>query len=196
MNKKPAPACNNMRGQTDSKKNRLEVGKIVGTHGLKGDLKFQHWCDDFSDFSVVFNVFDENGKAYTIAEAKQHKNIVLMKLDGIDSIELAEGLKGTILYAERSELGELPEGEYYLQDLLGIEGYSEDGLLIGKMTDWIETGGGAGKVYVFTDENDRQTLIPSSSEFVKSVDLQEGKMVIKLIEGLVGLNDTKEKSKS
>lgn len=173
---------------------RLEVGKIVGAHGLKGDLKFQHWCDDFSSFSVVKRVFDGSGKGYAITSMQPHKNVVLMRLedmDGnvVDSIDKAEALRGTVLWVEREELGELPEGTYYLQDLLGIEGVSEDGKTsIGVMKDWIEAGGGAGKVYVFRDGEGRETLVPSNPVFVKNIDLKKNRMTVNLIEGLVGLN--------
>ncbi|MDR1100919.1 MAG: ribosome maturation factor RimM [Clostridiales bacterium] len=161
----------------------MEVGVVVGVHGLKGELKFQHWCDDCSTISQVSKLFDKDGKAFTLTKIKPHKNIALLKLDEINTVDDAMRLRGEVFRVLKSELGTLPDGVYYLKDLLGIKGHSSDGQSIGKLTDWLEIG--ARKIYVFVDDEGKQSLIPANPFFVKNIDLHDGIMTLNLIEGLI-----------
>lgn len=159
----------------------LEIGKIVGTHGLKGDLKFDFWCNDLGDFSNVKLLFDKSRSEYKFLKIRQHGNIALLNLEGIDSIEKAEKLKGQILLVRKDELPALPEGKYYLDDLLGFEGYLSTGQSIGKLTDFIDSAGRL--IYVFSGE--KEVLIPNIPEFIEVIEFENKRMIINNIEGLI-----------
>jgi len=89
--------------------NLLEIGQIVNTHGLRGDVKVMPWCDDPELFhELEYVLIDE--KEYAIEKSSIHKNMVLLKLEGIDHINDAEAYRNKVLFVPREELGELPEG--------------------------------------------------------------------------------------
>ena len=97
----------------------LEAGKIVGTHGIRGDLKVQSWCDSpevLCDFDTLY--LDEKTPV-TVEKAQVHKNIVLMHLAGVDTVEAAETLRGRVLHLDREDV-ELPEDLVFIQDILGF----------------------------------------------------------------------------
>ena len=100
----------------------LEAGKIVSTHGLKGEMRLQPWSDDASFLSSFESVFlDEKGeKEVKILSAKAHKNICLIALKGIDSIEKAESMRNKILYIKKSDAS-LESGSFFVDDILGID---------------------------------------------------------------------------
>ena len=163
--------------------NNLEIGQIVNTHGLRGDLKVMPWCDDPSVFDELAYVIID-GVEYDIEKSRMQKNMVLLKLEGIDHINDAEKYRNKVLNVPREELGELPEGTYYICDLLGCSVITTDDRNLGKITDIIKTG--SNDVYVVEEMGKKQVLIPVIDEVVKSVDI-DGKTVI--IEPLKGLID-------
>ena len=97
----------------------LEAGKIVGTHGVRGDLKVQSWCDSpevLCDFDTLY--LDEKTPV-TVEKAQVHKNVVLMHLKGIDTVEAAEALRGRVLHLDREDV-DLPDDLVFIQDILGF----------------------------------------------------------------------------
>lgn len=158
----------------------LELGKIVNTHALKGEVKVTPWCDDSGVFAEIKYVY-VNDRPIDIEKAKDYKNSVLLKLKGIDSIEQAELLKNAVLYAERKQLGELPEDTYYIKDLIGLEVYEGDGFL-GILEDCFPTGGN--DVYVVKNSEGKQLLLPAIKQVVKKVDLNLRRMEVELLEGM------------
>ncbi len=161
----------------------LEIGQIVNTHGLRGDLKVMPWCDDPTVFDELAYVIID-GNEYNIEKSRMQKNMVLLKLEGIDHINEAEKYRNKILTVPREEMGDLPEGTYYICDLLGCSVETVSGRALGKIVDIIKTG--SNDVYVVEDDSKKQVLIPVIDEVVKSVDI-EGKMIV--IEPLKGLID-------
>ena len=113
----------------------IETGKIVGTHGVKGELKLQSWADNFG---VLFELdhFYIDGKIFRINSIRQQKNILLLKLDGIDNLTKAELMRNKIVFVERSFF-HLEEGTYFIKDLLGVEVFDADkeNVCYGKITD-------------------------------------------------------------
>ncbi len=163
-------------------KNTLEIGKIVNTHGLRGDVKVMPWCDDPEIFHVLAYVcIDE--KEFEIEKSRIHKNMVILKLEGIDRIEDAEQMRNKTLTVPREELGELPEGTYYICDLLGCTVETEDGRVLGKICDIIKTG--SNDVYAVENEDKKQVLIPVIDEVVKKVDLDARHITVRLLKGLI-----------
>lgn len=162
--------------------NILEIGKIVNTHALRGDVKVQPWCDDPDIFHELEYVYAGNEK-FEIVNSRLHKNFVILHLKGIEDINKAETYKNKVLTVEREMLGELPEGTYYICDLLGLEVKTTDGSVLGKIEDIIKTG--SNDVYVVNNGTKKPILLPVIDDVVKEVNIDEGYVVAELIKGLV-----------
>lgn len=163
----------------------FEIGQIVNTSGLKGIVKVNSFSDDirrFENLSKVLIGKNKNLTEYMIEEVRYSKNQVLIKFRGIDTIEEAETFKNCYIKIKREELEELPEDTYYIIDLIGINVYLENGILVGEIIDVFPTG--SNDVYVIKREENTDLLIPAIKDVVKSISIQEKKMIINLIEGL------------
>ena len=163
-------------------KDYLEVGQIVNTHGLRGDVKVMPWCDYPEVFHELAYVLID-GEEFDIEKSRIHKNMVILKLKGIDDINDAERYRNKTLTVPREELGELPEGTYYICDLLGCSVETVEGRLLGKVCDIIKTG--SNDVYVVEDHNKKQVLIPVIDDVVKSVDLENRSILVQPLKGLI-----------
>ena len=119
--------------------NMLEIGQVVNTHGVRGELKIMPWCDDPAIYDEL-EYFYIDGRRYNIKRTRLHKNCEIVAVEGIDNINDAELLKNKIVTVEREALGELPEGTYYIADLLGLEVKTVEGRVLGKIFDVIRTG--------------------------------------------------------
>ena len=165
----------------------LEIGKIVNTHALKGEVKIQPWCDDAAIFFELKKVYI-NSEEYRILNARIHKNFVIVKFDGIDSIEKAQNLKNTIVKVEKKALGELPEGVYYICDLIGCRVETSFGIKLGIVEDVIKTG--SNDVYVLNEtKSGKPILIPVLKETILSVDIENKLIKVELLKGLVDENE-------
>ena len=161
----------------------LEIGKIVAVQGLKGEVRVEAWCDS-KEFLCEFDTlyFDKGAKEVEIQRAHPHKNIVLMKIKGVDTVEQAQLLRNKILYMDRNDV-ELEEGSFFVQDLIGIEVFDgESGESYGKICDVTETG--ANDVYHIKDSDGKIRLIPAIPDVVLNTDIEAGKMTIHVLEGL------------
>ena len=164
----------------------LEIGQIVNTFGIKGMVKIKPFTDDITRFNRVKEVYIENKnntKKYIIEEVKYHKNMVLAKIEGIDTVEDAEKLKQSYLLVDRANEEPLEEGVYYIVDLIGLEVYEDTGKLLGKVDDIFNTG--SNDIYVVKDEQGKQILLPGIPDVLKKVDIEAGKIIVHLIPGLV-----------
>lgn len=164
----------------------LEVGQIVNTNGLKGLLVVNPFTDDigrFEDLEKVYIFYNKELIEKTIEDVKYKKNQVLLKLKGIDSIEEAEKYRECYLKINREDAIELSEDTYFIVDLLGLEVITTDNKILGKIDDVFQTG--SNDVYVVKDELGKQILLPAISDVVKKVDLENKKMIVELIEGLI-----------
>lgn len=163
----------------------LEIGKIINTHGLKGEVKISVWTDAPDDFENLRYVLTKSGdeeKRLNISGIKYQKNNIIVKFREINSIEDAQNYKNAVLYVPKSELGELPENVYYIADLIDSEIFSETGEKIGVLRDVFSTG--SNDVYDIKRENAKNLLVPIIDGVVKSVDTDNKKIVIKIPEGL------------
>ncbi len=164
----------------------LEIGQIVNSYGIKGFFKVVPFTDDITRFDDLETIYIEKNKKLEkkiIEEVKYHKNLVLLKIKGIDDINDTEQYKNCILKIERKDAVELPEDTYFITDLIGIEVYDEDEKLLGNLIDIFPTG--SNDVYVVKDELGKQILLPAIGEVIKKVDVANKKMIVKLIPGLV-----------
>lgn len=163
----------------------LEIGQIVNTFGIKGMVKVKPFTDDINRFDRLETIYIKNkkgNKEYKIQEVKYHKQMVMLKLEGIENPEEAEKLRGSYLLIDRDKEEPLEEGIYYIVDLLGLEVFSDEGELLGKVDDIFNTG--SNDIYVVKDELGKQILLPGTSEVIKDVDLEQGKITVHLIPGL------------
>ena len=163
----------------------IEIGKIVNTHGLRGHIKVEPWCDGIETFEYLNRVFVGNVE-YAIESVKNQKNLFLLKLAKLDSIEDAEKLKNKVIYANEDEMPPLPEGVFYIKDIIGLSVYDGDNF-IGEITDWIETG--ANNVYVIKRPNGKDVLIPAIDSVIAEVDIENKKMSVNMLEGLMEDDD-------
>lgn len=166
------------------KKDYIETGKIVGTHGVRGGLRVQPWCDTPEFLCQFKNLFlkEQNGyKSIKVKSSKPHGNVVLMELDGVNSMDDAENLRGKVLFVERKAL-KLEEGQYLISDLIDTDVFDADSdELIGKISDVSKTG--ANDVW-HINRNGKEYLIPVIDEVVISVDIDENKVVIRPLKGI------------
>lgn len=164
----------------------LEVGQIVNYYGIKGFLKVVPFTDDITRFDDLKTIYIEKNKKLEekeIEEVKYHKNLVLLKLKGIDDINDTEQFKNCILKIDRKDAVELPDDTYFITDMIGMNVYTEENKLLGTLIDIFPTG--SNDVYVVKDELGKQILLPAIGEVIKNVDVKEKRMTVKLIQGLI-----------
>lgn len=162
----------------------LEIGQIVSTHGVKGELRVQAWCDS-SDFMKKFNtLYLKKAAAYEpleVVSCRPHKNLVLMVLKDIDTMEKAQALKNRVLFMKRAD-AELEDGRYFIQELYGCHVFdAENGREYGVIEDVSETG--ANDVWHIVKDGN-EYLIPAIPSVVVSVNVAEDKVLIHPLKGL------------
>ena len=138
----------------------FEVGQIVNTFGIKGFVKVKPFTDELTRFEELKNVFIyQRGKMLEveIEEVNYQKEMVLLKLKGIDDMTEAEKYKGAYLKIARKDAKKLPKDTYFIADLLGLDVYTDEGELLGKVDDIFKTG--ANDVYVVKDEMRKTNFI-------------------------------------
>jgi len=166
--------------------NWVPIGKISRTHGLKGELKFRLMSTDQDTLLSVKHLkvqgSQEKETELVLESLRGSPSSLIIKFKGIDSIDAAEALAGQSLFALESEFPELPEDEYYRFQIEGLAAYDLDGRYYGRVEDIIETG--SNDVYVVRDGN-REILIPMIDWVVKSIDINEKKLIFENVEGLI-----------
>ena len=168
------------------KQQYFEIGQIVNTFGIKGMVKVNPFTDDISQFEEMETILvDKKGSLLEmqIEEVKYSKNQVLLKLKGIETVEEAEKYRNCYLKLPREKARKLPKNTYFIADLIGLEVYTEEGKLLGKVDDIYNTG--ASDIYVIKDELGKQILLPAIKDVIKQIDLEQEKIVVHLLDGLV-----------
>ena len=164
----------------------LEIGQIVNTFGIKGFVKVNPWVNDvtrFDDLKKVYIKIRKELKELEIEEVKYHKNQVLIKFKGIETVEQAESFRNAILEIDRKDAIPLEEGEYFIVDLLESEVYSDEGKKLGILEDIYNTG--SNDIYVVKNELGKSLLLPGTPEVIKEVDIENKKIIVHLLKGLV-----------
>lgn len=163
----------------------IETGKIVGTHGIAGDVKVQAWADS-PDVLLDFEYIYIDGRRFDIEYARIHKNNVLYKFYGIDNLNKAELMRNKIIYVDRSFF-DLEEGEFFIKDLLTLTVVDADsGKNYGMITDVLKTG--ANDVYEITDADGTARMIPAIKDVIIETDIENKIMKIRPLNGLFDEN--------
>ena len=159
----------------------LEIGKIVNTHGLRGDVKVVPWSDYPEIFEEIGFVYLDKNTKLQIKNVKYQKNNVILKLDAINSIEQAEKLKEKVLLVDKDDIEILDEDTYFVADLIGLSVYEDDEKL-GVLSDVIPVAGA--DVYVIKREKGKDILIPAIKENIKEINISEKYIKVKIPDGL------------
>lgn len=175
----------------------LQVGVITTTHGVRGEVKVFPTTDDVKRFKKLKEVLLDTGKGYQkleICQVKFFKNLVILKFKGIDNINEIEQYKGKSLLVTREHAVKCEKDEYFITDLIGIEVVTEDGQLLGEITDVLQTG--ANDVYVIQVSEDspylskvtdkkKELLLPAIKDCILDVNMEQRNMQVHLMPGLL-----------
>lgn len=160
----------------------LEAGKILNTHGVKGELKIENYCDDEIFFKKIKTVYIDS-VPYNITSKRSHKNFVLAVFENIDTVEKAMALKNKIIYFDK-ETVKLNKGQFFISDIIGFDVFDErSAKLIGKLNRVDELP--HTRLYVIRSVNDAEVLIPDVPEFIKNVDFESKTITVSTIEGML-----------
>ena len=167
---------------------RLKVGKIVNTHSLKGEVKVIS-STDFEEerFKKGSKLLITRGnqliREVVVQSYRNHKNFLLVKFEGIDSVEEAEKLKNLQIKIDSDEVGGLEENEFYFHQIIGCEVFDENDRNLGEIIDILTPG--ANDVWVIKGEEGKEILIPYIEDVVKQIDITNKKVNIEVMEGLI-----------
>lgn len=164
------------------KKDFLEVGQVVGTHGVRGTMRIKPWSDD-GEFLKGFKRFytDGGNTVLKVTSVKPHGAVVLLDVESVDSIEKAEALRGKVLSFKRED-AKLPEGRYFVDELIGCKAIdAETDAELGIITDVSKTG--ANDVWHITRDN-KEYLVPAIPDVIVSVDIEKEIAILKVLKGI------------
>jgi 16S rRNA processing protein RimM len=166
----------------------ITVGKIIGTHGIKGQLKVYSYSGNIESLKSVKTVQLKSPAGemseYAISSAAPHSGKFIISLSGMNDINMVEKLIGSEICLMRSQLPETEEDEYYWCDLIGMEVITVNGLKLGSIKNIFATG--SSDIYVVSDGN-KEYLIPATADVISSVDMKTGLMTVTPLEGLLEL---------
>lgn len=155
-------------------KEYLSVGQIINTHGLNGEVKVFPLTDDIKAFKTLEKIFIDNKETH-ILDVKFQNDKVILKIEGIDSIEQAMKYKNKYIEVKRDDAEKLSEGSYFIADLIGCTVYDENGEDLGKIADVIQTK--SNDVYWIKEK--KELLIPALKDIVVNINIEEKKVIIK-----------------
>ena len=156
-----------------NKKEFLEVGKIINTHGVRGEVKIDPWCDSPEDFCKLSRIYTENKTEFEISGSRIiNGNFILCSLSGIKTLDDAVKYKNKVIYVKREDL-DVPDDAILICDILGLPVIDKNtGKVYGKLTDVLQYT--CQEVYEITDEEGKQTLIPNVPAFIAERDTEKG----------------------
>ena len=162
------------------------VGQIVNVHGIKGEVKVYPYTDDVNSLAKKLKVIylDENLKEKYDVSCRVQKNMLLVKISGVDTVEKAETLRNKNVYINEENLDKLEEDSYYIKDLIGLEVIDiNNNAVIGKL-DYVFNNG-ANDVYEITTSDNKKVYLPAIKQVIKKVDIKARKIYVEIMEGLI-----------
>ena len=163
----------------------FEIGQIVNTSGLKGVVKVKPFTDNINKFNTLKQIYIQlknELKSFEIEKVYFNKNMVFLKLKGIDTVKQAEEYRNYYLKIERKN-DKLEENSYYIVDIEGCEVYTDNQKLLGIVSEVFSTG--SNDVYVVNGNDGKQILLPAIKDVIKQVDIKNKKIIVHLLEGLI-----------
>ena len=160
---------------------RIRIGKIVKTHGLKGEFKIYPYTTDTSFFSNYKNIYVDGVNSYSFEYVRQNNNVLIAKFKGLNSIDDLPSLINKDIFIDYSEKRKMEEGEYLVSELIGLKVYDGENLL-GEIKDVLLYG--ANDVFSVIDMDNNERLIPNVKQFVKNIDIENKKVIVNLIKGM------------
>ena len=156
----------------------LDCGQVVNTHGLRGEVRVVPWTDN-PDFLLRLSTLYMDGAPIQVTSARVHKGSVIVKLEGTDSVESAMLLKGKTVQLSRTD-AKLPEGAFFLADIVGLDVVDEEGRRLGTLKEVLSPS--HQQVYVVSGQ--REIMIPAVPEFILETNIEVGYIKVRLIEGM------------
>ena len=157
----------------------LEGGRIINTHGIRGEVKIESWCDSPEVLAGIKTLYLD-GAPRKIRSPRVHKNCVIAYLEGVNSVDEAMLLKGKVVHINRKDI-KLPKGQVFMVDLIGLKVLDDEtGKELGTLTEVLSPS--IQKIYVVKGE--REIMIPAVDEFIREINVEGGYVRVKLIEGL------------
>ena len=163
---------------------KVLIGKIINAVGLKGEVKVYNYSDSTEIYATAEAVYVDD-ELMKVENLRLQKNMVILKLAGIEDRNAAEAAKNREIFVTEDDLPELEEGEYYIRDLIGMEVALEDGSHLGTMTDVIQNS--AQDIFQLRTDEGKNVLIPRVPEFILDINTDERKITVRLIEGMLDL---------
>lgn len=165
----------------------IEIGQIVNTQGLKGEVKVMPFTDDinrFDDFKKIYVEINSNKQLFEIEKVRYVKNMVILKFKGKDRIEDIEKYKGRYIFIDETDKLDLPEDTFYISDLIGLDVIdNSNSNLLGKIVDIFSTG--SNDVYVVKSDDGKEILLPAIKQVINNINLDNKRISVNLIEGLL-----------
>lgn len=166
-------------------KEYLEIGQIVSTHGIRGEVRLNPWCDT-PEFVKKFKTLyrdDKGTSSFKVISCRPHGNVAVLKLEGVDTVEAAQSLRNTVLYMKRSDVN-LPKGKWFVSELIGcsVVDYDDNSVCYGKITD--VASGVANDVWYIETPDKKEVLIPAIKDVVIECDVANDTAYIRALRGL------------
>lgn len=156
----------------------LDCGQIVNTHGIHGEVRVVPWADS-PDFLCRFSTLYVDGGALEVATSRVHKGSVIVRFQGVDTVDGAMVLKGKTVQLRRAD-AELPEGSFFIADIIGLTVVDQDGRKLGTLKEVLSPS----QQQVYVVEGEREIMIPAVPEFILETNIEAGYVKVRLIEGM------------
>lgn len=163
----------------------IEIGKITSPFGIKGGVKIYPLTNDWDLLLSIDTLYYKEGgkdKVLPLNELKKGAKTLTGYIEGVTTVEEAESFRGTALYCNEEDLPRL-EGEYYLYEIIGMKVITDDGTLLGTLTDSMDTG--AGNIYVISSDEGKEILLPAIDEVILKRDFHNNEMIVHILPGLL-----------
>ena len=163
---------------------KILIGKITSAVGLKGEVRVYNYSDSVEIYENTPRIF-VGDQLMEVLRVRTQKNMVVLQLDRIRDRDAAERARGREIFVTEADLPELPEGEYYVRDLIGMQVFTDEGELLGEVSDVIQNT--AQDIFEVKRDSGKKVLIPKVDAYVKEIDAQQRRIHVHLQEGLLDL---------
>lgn len=159
----------------------VTIGKIVAPHGVRGEVKVMPLTDFPDRFTLLTQVYCDDGQTMLQLEnSRMHNQTAILKFKGMDTRNDIESLRGKLLQIDRKDVMPLPEGQFYIFEIIGLTVYTHNDDLLGTITDVLKTG--SNDVYVVEKEGSKPVLVPALKKVVTNIDIAAGTMKVNMLE--------------